>query len=93
MLAIIDFFLQITLRRRGPEDLPDSRFLLLAAALCYTIVQMFLALPIYSLSVMLFRSVLIDIGLPSLSMSGLISIRWHVSWYWTTLTSDFGTSA
>ena len=33
MLAIIDFFLQITLRRRGPEDLPDSRFLLLLSAL------------------------------------------------------------
>ena len=72
MLAIIDFFLQITLRRRGPEDLPASRFLLLSSALCYAIVQLFLALPIYSLSVMLFRSVLIDIGLLCLCVWGLL---------------------
>lgn len=93
MLAIIDFFLQITLRRRGPEDLPDSRFLLLFAALCYGVVQLFLALPIYRLSMLLFRSVLIDIALLCVCVLGLLWLTRHLSRSGQTLTAFFGTGA
>ena len=93
MLAIIDFFLQITLRRRGPEDLPDSRFLLLLSALCYVVVQLFLALPIYSLSILLFRSILIDISLLCACVWGLLWLTRHLSRSGQTLTAFFGTGA
>lgn len=93
MLAIIDFFLQITLRRRGPEDLPDSRFLLLLSALAYTVVQFFLALPIYRVSILLFRSVLIDIALLCACVSGLLWLTRHLSRTGRTLTAFFGTGA
>jgi hypothetical protein len=93
MLAIIDFFLQITLRRRGPEDLPDSRFLLLLSALCYVVVQLFLALPIYSLSILLFRSILVDVALLCACVCGLLWLAHHLSRSGQTLTAFFGTGA
>ena len=48
MLPILDAFLQIALRRRGPEDLPDSRILLLAAGEAYVLTQALIEAPEYA---------------------------------------------
>jgi hypothetical protein len=93
MLPILDVFLQITLRRRGPEDLPDSRFLLLMAGVVYVLAQGFLALPVYHSPLTLGRSLVIDLLLLCGCLWGLLRLTGHAPRYRQTLTAMFGTGA
>ncbi len=93
MLRILDVFLQIALRRRGPEDLPDSQFLLLIAGLVYVVTQSFLALPVYHASAALARSLVLDLLLLCGCVWGLLRLTGHVLRYRQTLTAMFGTGA
>lgn len=93
MLRILDVFLQIALRRRGPEDLPDSWFLLLLAGLVYVIAQGLLALPVYHASVALARSLVLDLLLLCGCLWGLLRLTGHALRYRQTLTAMFGTGA
>lgn len=93
MLPILDAFLQIALRRRGPEDLPDSRFLLLMAGLIYVISQALLAASVYGSPLALGRSLLLDVILLCGCVWGLLRLTGHASRYGQTLTAMFGTGA
>jgi hypothetical protein len=93
MLPIIDAFLQIALRRRGPEDLPDSRFLLLIAGLAYVVAQGFLGAPVYDSPLALARSLILDLLLLCGCLWGLLRLAGHAARYRQTLTAIFGTGA
>lgn len=93
MLPILDAFLQIALRRRGPEDLPDSRFLLLLAGLAYVLAQAALAAPVYGSPPALARSLILDLLLLCGCLWGLLRLAGHVSRYRQSLTAVFGTGA
>ncbi|MCE7903437.1 MAG: hypothetical protein DYH20_12525 [Gammaproteobacteria bacterium PRO9] len=93
MLPILDAFLQIVLRRRGPEDLPDSRFLLLAAAILYVISQCLLVLPVYKAVLPLARVLAVDILVLCAFLWLLLRLSAHLPRYRQTLTALFGTGA
>ena len=93
MLPIFDVFLQIALRRRGPEDLPDSQFLLLVAGLAYLATQSVLALPVYSTLPVIARSLVLDVLLVCGLLWGLLRLAGHASRFRQTLTAIFGTGA
>ena len=93
MLPILDAFLQIALRRRGPEDLPDSSFLLLIAALLYLITQSLLGAPVYGASLALGQSLLLDLTLLCGCLWGLLRLTGFPGRYRQTLTAVLGTGA
>jgi len=93
MLRVLDVFLQIALRRRGPEDVPDSRFLLLLAGLFYVIAQGLLAMPVYHSSLALARSLVLDLLLLCGCLWGLMRFTGHAPRYRQTLTAMLGTGA
>jgi hypothetical protein len=93
MLPIFDVFLQIALRRRGPEDLPDSQFLLLIAGLAYLATQAVLALPVYGTPLVIARSLALDVLLVCGLLWGLLRLAGHALRFRQTLTAIFGTGA
>ncbi len=93
MLPIFDVFLQIALRRRGPEDLPDSQFLLLIAGLAYLATQAVLALPVYGEMLVITRSLALDVLLLCGLLWGLLRLAGHMPRFRQTLTAIFGTGA
>lgn len=93
MLPIFDVFLQITLRRRGPEDLPDSQFLLLVAGLAYLATQALLALPVYSVPLHIVRSLAVDVLLICGLLWGMLRLAGHAPRFRQTLTAVFGAGA
>lgn len=93
MLPILDAFLQIVLRRRGPEDLPDSRFLLLAAGISYVISQCLLVVPVYKAVLPLARVLAVDLAVLCGFLWVLLRLADHVPRYRQTLTALFGTGA
>lgn len=93
MLSILGAFLQIALRRRGPEDLPASRFLLLAAGLLYVTVQVSLGLSVYHALLPLAGSLVLDLLLLCGCVWGLLRLTGHAGRYRQTLTAMFGTGA
>lgn len=93
MLSILDVFVQIALRRRGPEDVPDSRALLLMAGLAYVIAQGFLAQSVYHTASGLARSLALDLLLLCGLLWGLLRLAGHALRYRQTLTAILGTGA
>jgi hypothetical protein len=93
MLPILDAFLQIALRRRGPEDLPASRFLLLVAGVAYVLSQAVLAAPVYDSATGLIRSLVLDLLLLCGCLWGMLRLTGHGQRYRQTLTAVFGTGA
>lgn len=93
MLPILAAFLQIALRRRGPEDLPDSRFLLWMAGAVYVLTQAALAASVYATPMALVRSLVLDLLLLCGFLWGLLRLAGHTARYRQTLTAVFGTGA
>src|SRR5690554_3048467 len=93
MLALIQTFLLIALRRLGPEDLPASGFLLGLVAVAYVAMQLLLALPVYGAGPVLARALLIDVALLVGFAWGLLSLTGHPRRLRQTLTALFGTGA
>jgi hypothetical protein len=93
MLRIFDAFLQIALRRRGPEDLPDSRFLLVIAGLAYVMVQGLVASAAYDSPLTLARSLVLDLVLLCGLLWGLLRLTGHPGRFRQTLTAMLGTGA
>lgn len=93
MLPILAAFLQIALRRRGPEDLPDSRFLLLMAGAAYVVTQALLASSVYATPFALARSLVLDLLLLCGCLWGLLRLAGHTARYRQTLTAVLGTGA
>jgi hypothetical protein len=93
MLPIFDAFLQIALRRRGPEDLPDSQFLLLIAGIAYLVTQAILVVPVYDTLSFVVSSLFLDVLLVCAVLWGLLNLAGHRRRFRQTLTAMFGTGA
>jgi hypothetical protein len=93
MLALLEAFVQIALRRLGPEDLPDSRFLLGMALAGYLLAQLPAGTLLYGWSGAVLRVIAADVLL-------LAGFYWLLLWlmgranrYRQTLTALLGTGA
>jgi hypothetical protein len=93
MLALLEAFLQIAMRRRGPEDLPDSQLLLAVALAAYLAAQVPVAFLLFGWSGRSLAAVVADLAL-------LCACFWAPLWYVgkparfrRTLTALAGTGA
>ena len=93
MLPILAAFLQLALRRRGPEDLPASRLLLLAAGLFYVITQSLLGRTVYHSLWSLAGSLVLDLLMLCGCVWLLLRLTGHLARFLQTLTAMFGTGA
>lgn len=93
MLALLEAFLQIVARRRGPEDLPDSRFLMSAALVAYVLAQAPVAAVLYGWSAAALRAVAVDTALLALCFWLLLKFTRRLGRYRRTLTALLGSGA
>lgn len=93
MLAIIQAWFYIALRRLGPEDLPDSRLLLLLSGVAYVLMQLVVALPFYGLSAQLVLVLGADLVLLMLFAWTLLRFVGRPGRLGRTLGALFGTGA
>jgi predicted neutral ceramidase superfamily lipid hydrolase len=93
MLAIIQAFLNIALRRLGPEDLPDSNFLLGVTFIIYLLTQLPMAWIVFGSTNDIARILLVDATLLIFFLWALLSFTGHRSRLRQTLTAVAGTGA
>ncbi len=93
MLALLDAFLQIVLRRRGPEDLPDSAFLLCLALAAYAIAQLPTAGVIFGATSTAIMAIVVDCVLLTTVFWLLLYFTGHAPRFRQTLTALAGTGA
>jgi len=93
MLALIEVFFHILTRRRGPEDLPDSQFLLSIALGAYVMAQAPVAALLYGWSGAALLAIMLDTALLALCFWLLLSFTRHLGRYRRTLTALLGTGA
>jgi len=93
MLAFIQAFINIALRRSGPEDLPDSRFLLGLTLAVYLVTQVSLASIAYGVNGALLSTLMISLVLLFGGMWVLLSLTGYRKRYTRTVTAMLGTSA
>jgi hypothetical protein len=93
MLALIEAFFQIVMRRRGPEDLPDSQFLLALAIASYLATQALVAIALYGWTGDALQAVTIEFALLSGCYWLLLKLARKPARYRQTLTALAGTGA
>lgn len=93
MLVIVDAFIKIALRRLGPEHLPSSSFLLLLSGAAYAFMQAAIAAPTYGFSLVLLRSLVLDLALLVSCVWALLQIIGRPARLQQTLTALLGTGA
>lgn len=93
MLALIEAFFAIVLRRRGPEDLPDSGFLLALTLGAYVAVQALLATAFYGWSGRALQALLLDVALLAGCYWLLLRLAGRPARFRRTLTALAGTGA
>ncbi len=93
MLAYVQALINIALRKSGPEDLPDSRFLLGLTLVVYLITQIPLALIAYGPNEIVARAVFVSLILLFVVVWVLLALTGHRARYQRTLTAMLGTSA
>jgi len=93
MLALLEAFLQIVTRRRGPEDLPDSQFLLTLALGAYLLAQVPVAAVLYGWSGKALQAILLDATLLCGCFWLLLKFARRLGRYRRTLTALAGTGA
>ena len=93
MLAYVQALIKIALRRSGPEDLPDSVFLLGLTLAIYFVTQVPLAPIAYGPTDLLVRTVSISLLLLFSGLWILLRLTGHSARYRRTLTAILGTSA
>jgi hypothetical protein len=93
MFALFDAFLQILLRRRGPEDLPDSRFLLALALGAYLLCQVPVAVIMYGWTAVTAALLAADALLLAVYFWIVLQLAGHAGRYRQTLTALAGTGA
>jgi hypothetical protein len=93
MLAYLKALLNIILRRLGPEDLPDSGFLLGFSMGAYLFLQVILALILFGPSVILVKTLALDIALLLFCLWALLRLSGYQTRFRQTLTALLGTSA
>jgi hypothetical protein len=93
MLALLEAFLKIALRRLGPEDLPDSRFLLILVGVIYAVMQVLVALPVFGPGPAILLTAVLDVVILCGCLWALLRITGYPERYGRTLTAIFGTGA
>lgn len=93
MLALIEAFLQIMTRRRGPEDLPDSTFLLGLTLAAYVLAQVPIAGIVYGWSFAAVKAIVADIALLCCCLWLLLRFTSRLGRFRRTLTALAGTGA
>jgi len=93
MLAYVQALINIALRRSGPEDLPDSTFLLGLTLALYLVAQLPLALIAYGPSDILLRTVAVSLLLLFSGLWILLRLTGYRARYRRTVTAMLGTSA
>ncbi len=93
MLALLEAFFFILTRRRGPEDLPDSQFLLTITLAAYMIAQAPVAAVLYGWSAAAMLAIVLDTVLLAVCFWLLLSFTRHGGRYRRTLTALLGTGA
>jgi hypothetical protein len=93
MGAYAKALLNIILRRLGPEDLPDSSFLLGFSLALYLALQVFLALILFGPSVILVKTLVLDIAALTFCLWALLRLSGYQTRFRQTLTALLGTSA
>ena len=93
MLALLDVFFQIVMRRRGPEDLPDSSFLLWLAMGAYALAQLPTAALIFGWTSTALAAVALDCALLAGAFRVLLQLTGHAPRFHQTLTALAGTGA
>jgi hypothetical protein len=81
------------MQRLGPEDLPDSRFLLGFSMAVYLLLQVFLAVILFGPSVILVKTLALDIALLVFCLWALLRLSGYQIRFRQTLTALLGTSA
>ncbi|MCC7257077.1 MAG: hypothetical protein IT486_01775 [Gammaproteobacteria bacterium] len=93
MLALLDAFFRILTRRLGPEDLPDSQFLLSLVLGAYMAAQVPAAALIYGGAVAAFLAIVADTALLALCCWVLLTVTSLMPRFRRTLTALLGTGA
>ncbi|HJP37998.1 MAG: hypothetical protein QF483_02215 [Gammaproteobacteria bacterium] len=93
MLAYVQAFINIALRRSGPEDLPDSSFMLWFTLVVYIATQVPIALITHGLNDVLARTVLVSLALLFGLLWLLLNVAGYRARYKRTVTAMLGTSA
>ena len=93
MNAYVKALVNIILRKLGPEDLPDSGFLLGFSLAVYLALQVFLALILFGPSVILIKTLALDIALLTFCLWALLRLTGYQPRFRQTLTALLGTSA
>ncbi|MCC7330802.1 MAG: hypothetical protein IT484_11740 [Gammaproteobacteria bacterium] len=93
MLALLDAFIQIVMRRLGPEDLPDSSFLLGLALAAYALAQLPTAGVVFGLTPTAALAIAVDCALLAGVFWLLLRFTGHAPRFRQTLTALAGTGA
>jgi hypothetical protein len=93
MLALLQAFFEILLRRLGPEDLPDSQFLLQLMLVAYMLAQVPVVVALYGWSGNALFAVLVDMGVLALFFWLVLKFARRAGRYRRTLTALLGTGA
>lgn len=93
MLAVLRAFWNIVLRRLGPEDLPDSGFLLAVSLTFYVLLQLPVAAPSYGFGFDLWRNLLLDALMLFAFVWILLRLAGHAGRFRQTITALLGCGA
>ena len=93
MLAYVQALLSVALRRKGPEDLPDSGFLLGLTFVVYLLLQVPLGWIAYESSDVLVSTIVVSVILIVLGLWALLALTGFKSRFRQSLTAVLGTSA
>jgi len=93
MLVLIQTFLNIALRKQGPEDLPASSFLLVITLLVSVLVNIPLIWVAFGTSEVVIMTLMINLGSLFGCLWLLLRLTGYISRYGQTLTALLGTSA
>ena len=93
MLPLLRAFFQIILRQLGPEDLPDSRLLLVLSLGLYVLAQILPALQVYGSTPTAALAIVIDVLLLVSAVWAVLRLAGHPSRYRQTVSALLGTGA
>lgn len=93
MFALLQTFWSVALRRLGPEDLPDSKFLLGVILMVYVCVQAPLIWILYNSSLVILQTILAQLTMMSACVWGMLMLAGHRTRFRQTMIALIGTSA
>jgi hypothetical protein len=93
MLVYLQTLMKIALWKLGPEDLPDSRFLLGATITAYLLLELPLALLVFGATPVLVQTLLVDVLMLVAYLWLVLRLAGHQRRIRQTLTACFGTGA